>query len=156
MQETEETQVWSLSREDPLEEGTATHSSILAWRIPWTEESGRLQSTGSQRVRHNSSDSSCMHPNQVWPHPNLILLRPYFQIRSHSEVPYIVMEDTIQPISVVFQDPVPISPVCYCTDLSLPRQSKLVSTPGSLHLLLSACNIFPQLFLTFLFSIFRS
>ena len=39
--------VWSLGREDPLEEGTAIHSSILAWRIPWTEEPGRLQSTGS-------------------------------------------------------------------------------------------------------------
>ena len=38
-------------REDPLEEGMATHSSILAWEIPWTEEAGGLQSTGSQRVR---------------------------------------------------------------------------------------------------------
>ena len=48
-----ETQVLSLGWEDPLEEGMATHSSILAWRIPWTEETGRLQSIGSQRVRHN-------------------------------------------------------------------------------------------------------
>ena len=39
--------------EDPLEEGMATHSSILIWRIPWTEEPGRLQSIGLQRVRHN-------------------------------------------------------------------------------------------------------
>ena len=39
--------------EDPLEEGTATHSSILAWRIPWTEEPGRLWSIGLQRVRHD-------------------------------------------------------------------------------------------------------
>ena len=45
--------VWSLGQEDPLEEGMATHSSPLAWKIPWTEESGRLQSMGSQRVRHN-------------------------------------------------------------------------------------------------------
>ena len=42
-----------LGREDPLEEGIATHSSILAWRIPWTEEPGRLQSRGSQRVGHD-------------------------------------------------------------------------------------------------------
>ena len=42
-------QVQSLSWEDPLEEGMATHSSILAWRIPWTEEPGRLQSMGSQK-----------------------------------------------------------------------------------------------------------
>ena len=44
MQETQETHVGSLDWEDPLEEGMATHSSILAWRIPWTEESGGLQS----------------------------------------------------------------------------------------------------------------
>ena len=43
-------QVQSLSWEDPLEEGMANHSSILAWRISWTEEPGRLQSIGSQRV----------------------------------------------------------------------------------------------------------
>ena len=48
-----ETQVRSLGREDPLEKEMATHSSILAWRIPWTEEPGRLQSTGSQRVGHH-------------------------------------------------------------------------------------------------------
>ena len=46
------TQVQSLGREDLLEEGTATHSSILAWRIPWTEESGGLWSIGGQRVGH--------------------------------------------------------------------------------------------------------
>ena len=43
----------SLDREDPLEEEMATHSSLLAWRIPWMEEPGGLQSTGSQRVRHD-------------------------------------------------------------------------------------------------------
>ena len=48
-----ESQVQSLGQEDPLEKGMATHSNILAWRIPWTEEPGGLQSTGSQRVRHN-------------------------------------------------------------------------------------------------------
>ena len=49
----QEMQVQSLSQEDPLEEGMATHSSILAWSIPWTEEPGRLQSIGSHRVRHD-------------------------------------------------------------------------------------------------------
>ena len=52
-QETEETQVRSLGQEDPLEKGMAAHSSIFAWRIPWTEKPGRLQSTGSQRVGHD-------------------------------------------------------------------------------------------------------
>ena len=48
-----ETCVRSLGREDPLEKGMATYSSILAWRIPWTEEPGGLQSMGSQRVGHD-------------------------------------------------------------------------------------------------------
>ena len=48
-----ETWVQSLGREVPLEKEMATHSSILAWKIPWTEEPGRLQSMGSQRVGHN-------------------------------------------------------------------------------------------------------
>ena len=48
-----ETQVPSLSREDGLEKEMATHSSILTWSIPWTEELGELQSMGSQRVRHD-------------------------------------------------------------------------------------------------------
>ena len=50
--ETQVRQVRSLRREDPLEEEMATHSSILAWIIPWTEDPGRLQSMGSQRVGH--------------------------------------------------------------------------------------------------------
>ena len=49
----QETQVRSLGQEDPLEKEMATHSSILAWRIPWTEEPGRLQSMGLQRVKHD-------------------------------------------------------------------------------------------------------
>ena len=49
----QETRVPSLSKKDPLEKGVATHSSIFAWRIPWTEEPGGLQSLGLQRVGHN-------------------------------------------------------------------------------------------------------
>ena len=49
----QETWVRSLGQEDPLEEGMATHSSLLAWRIPWTQEPGGVQSMGSQHVRHN-------------------------------------------------------------------------------------------------------
>ena len=53
MQEMEETWVQSLDQEDPLEKEMATHFSILAWRIPWTEEPGKLQSMVSQKVRHD-------------------------------------------------------------------------------------------------------
>ena len=49
----QETWVQSLGWEDPLEKEMATHTSILAWKIPWTEDPGRLQSMGSQRVRHD-------------------------------------------------------------------------------------------------------
>ena len=49
----QETGVQYLGQEDPLDKGMATHFSILAWRIPWTEETGRLQSMGSQRVRYD-------------------------------------------------------------------------------------------------------
>ena len=50
-----ETRVQSLGQEDPLEKEMAAHSSTLAWKIPWTEEPGRLQSMGSQRVGHDSA-----------------------------------------------------------------------------------------------------
>ena len=53
-----ETRAPSLGGEEPLEKGMATHSSILAWRVPWTEEPGGLQSTGSQRGGHNGVTSS--------------------------------------------------------------------------------------------------
>ena len=52
MQETQETRVRSLGQEDPLEKEMGTHSSVLAWEIPWTEEPGGLQAIGSHRVRH--------------------------------------------------------------------------------------------------------
>ena len=56
-----ETRVQSLGWEDPLEEGMATHSSIVAWRIPWTEEPGGPQSTGSQRVIHDFAINTHAH-----------------------------------------------------------------------------------------------
>ena len=68
----EDTQVQFLGRENPVEEGTATHTSTLAWRIPWTEELGGLQSMGSERVGHDWSDLACTHYVQegtrVWAH----------------------------------------------------------------------------------------
>ena len=60
-----ETQVWSLGGEDPLEKEMAIHSSILAWRIPWTEKPGGLQSLGSQRIRHDyGTNTFTFWPNQ--------------------------------------------------------------------------------------------
>ena len=64
MQETEEMPIQSLDGKDILEEGMETHSSILAWRIPWTEEPGGLLSTGLQTVGHDMSDPACMHTHK--------------------------------------------------------------------------------------------
>ena len=65
MQELQETWVPSLCWGDPLEEGMATHSSTLAWRIPWVEESDGLQTRGSQRDRHDGNDSVCTHASET-------------------------------------------------------------------------------------------
>ena len=56
----QETQVRSLNREDPLEKEMANHSSVLAWRIPWMEEPGRLLSMGSQTVRHDRASNNTL------------------------------------------------------------------------------------------------
>ena len=72
---TQEMWVRSLGKEDPLEEQTASHSNILAWEIPWTEEPGRILSMGLQRVRH---DCVTKHTQThiTWPHVNIHLVVP--------------------------------------------------------------------------------
>ena len=74
----QETRVRSLGQEDSLEEGMATHSSILAWRIPWTEKPGGLQSIESQRVRH---DSPTVTITSVWT-SCLVLLFLHLRMRT--------------------------------------------------------------------------
>ena len=83
--------VHSLGQEAPLEEGMATHSSILAWRIPWTEELGGLQSIAWQRVRHDWSDLACMHAlkwvkvllvSSLWPERSYSVLHQQVAILS--------------------------------------------------------------------------
>ena len=61
----QETWVWSLGWEDPLEKGMATHSSILVWRIPWTEETGGLQSAGLHRVKHGCATNIKTCPTNI-------------------------------------------------------------------------------------------
>ena len=67
--------VWSLGREDALAEGIATHSSVLAWRIPWTEEPGGLQSLGLQRV-------GLKQWSTVYIYVNMYSLFSYWQLRN--------------------------------------------------------------------------
>ena len=68
--------VWSLGWEDPLEKGMATHSSILAWGISWTEETGGLQSKGSQRVRHDWATNTLIFINFTY----YILIKKYINL----------------------------------------------------------------------------
>ena len=110
----QETQVWSLGREDPLEKGMATHSSMLAWIIPWTEEPGELQSMGSQRVRHDwAIEHTYMFPlkmlagSLLWkPKPKLPLITSWAGIH-FSAVVTCVMFSRVQvfttPWTVVHQ-----------------------------------------------------
>ena len=85
----QETQVRSLGQENPLEEDMATHFSILDWRIPWTEEPGRLQTLGSQRVEPE------LATKQQWPINNVVIVsgawqgtQPYiYMYRFSSELP---------------------------------------------------------------------
>ena len=84
----QESWVWSLGWENPLEEGMATHSSILAWRIPWTEDPGRLQSMGSRRVRHNWTHThtyTCIyvHVSHSWDHTGYEFLAFLFHLAVH-------------------------------------------------------------------------
>ena len=72
----QENWVRSLGREDPLEKEMATHSSILAWRISWTEEPGGLQSMGSQRVRHISHEQPCLKTTGLY--EDILLLSKLF------------------------------------------------------------------------------
>ena len=92
----QEIQVYFQGREDPLEEGMATHYSILAWRVPWTEEPGGLQSMGLQRVRNDWRD-----------------LAPHAQVLSQSSqgflpsVPAFHISTRCSPIPDSFSDPEP-------------------------------------------------
>ena len=70
MQETQESQIQSLGQEDPQEAEMVTHSSILVWKIPWTEEPGQLQSMGLQRVEHNWATE---HTPRM---PEVLVLKP--------------------------------------------------------------------------------
>ena len=79
----QETQVWSLGWEDPLEKEMATHSSNLAWKIPWTEEPGRLQSMGSQRVIDWFADiEESLHP---WDKAHLVMVYDLVNVLLDSE-----------------------------------------------------------------------
>ena len=83
----QETWVWPLVWDHPLEEGMATHSSILAWRIPWTEEPGGLQSIGSQKDRH---DWATKHSTvfQLWTHTSITCCSVYHNLKKYFKLDF--------------------------------------------------------------------
>ena len=86
----QKTQVWSLGQEGPLEKRTASYSRNLAWRIPWTEEPGGLQSMGSQRVRHDRVTDTficCVRWAAKWSFPVLILWNGQIHIKGIWSLP---------------------------------------------------------------------
>ena len=101
MQEMWETQLQALGREDPLEKGMATHSSILSWRIPWTEEPGGLQFRGSQRVGHDWSDlayTQCIYVN-----PNILIYPTPFPLAFHTFILYVLLTILNYDLLLVFR-----------------------------------------------------
>ena len=103
-------EIWvrSLGREDTLEKEMATHSSILAWRIPWTEEPGGLQSTGSQRVLHNFAS--------ICPSPFSCGGKEFFFLRIQSP-----------PSPLVLYIPIPLNLILPLTSPPVLRQSSWIT-----------------------------
>ena len=135
-----ETWAQSLGQEDPLEKETATHSSILAWRIPWTKEPARLQSMGSQRVRTWLSNFYFHDPYPITPPQPL------------SQAPSILLLFGCERRKERDQKPLSnTDPLCCCCCLALPRDISLVpeaatfSAPPCLRLLLlqPPCPLLP-------------
>ena len=111
----QETQVWSLGQEDPLEKKIATHTSILAWRIPWTEEPGKLWSIGSQRVRRDLDRLS------------------HFQPPSYSEFNYFLINTTLC-ILVILQHVNHTLIICFYVLFVIHNPTVLVSLGNCLNL----------------------
>ena len=102
----QETRVWSLGQEDTLEKETATHSSTLAWRIPWREEPGRLQSMGSQRVGHHWATSLSLTRKRVSVH--LFINKAIFTFKNRTsfltkgQKPIRLFSSTLQQMSCCY------------------------------------------------------
>ena len=95
----QDTWVWSLGQEDPLEESMATHSSILAWRIPWTEEPNRLQSVRSEAVHNNWSNLALTH--MWWDLLTSLIVNDRFAIQTNIESCFIPeAKNTISQLSL--------------------------------------------------------
>ena len=139
----QETGVWSLDWEASLEKGMATHSSILAWRSPWTEKPGELQPMGSQRVRHNWVTSTFTFSYNYW-HSGCIYNSVQFScsVMSNSLQPYWLQHARLlcpSPTPRACSDSCPLSQWCHPTISSsvIPFSSCLQSCPVTRSFLMS-------------------
>ena len=132
MQETQQTRIWSLGREDPLEEEMATHSSILAWRIPWTEDAGWLWSMGLRKVRHN------WRTNTIQEHRYILLfsLKNLYQLSTSSPHQTDLEETSYRVCRPAPCELVPLVPIAPC-----PLGISLHSHPGDFFWLFPQCAL---------------
>ena len=138
-----ETQVWSLGQEDPLKKGMATHSSILAWRIPWAEEPGRLQSMELQRVGHVWMTNTFHFTKDTWEFRERVIK----WILSFP-VSFRNWESPLSPLSPSGLFNPSVSPATWmsiftCGSSSLHQHHKF-NPPSQSPLHLSSCPLFPQ------------
>ena len=105
----QETQVWSLGQEDPLEKGMETHSSILAWWIPWTEEPGGLQSMGSQRVGHHwTTNTSTFFLGKIKGHAVILFIQTIMKAMTEKKMWFILRPEeniNIREVSLACYSP---------------------------------------------------
>ena len=135
----QETQVWFLGVEDPLEKEMATHSSILAWKIPWTEDPGRPQSMGSQRVGHDWAIS--LFTTRVIVDKSLILcILQLLKVEKSHLSPFSSLELALQERthcpearSVMIQKPVVIHFFRICPGFQVKITLLFSQTPASSH-----------------------
>ena len=137
--------VWSLGWEDPLEEGMATHSSTLAWRIQCTEEPVRLQSIGSQRVRHDWSNLACTYARAVrscpWDSNNLAPWSSRYQRFQPLLEIYRARENEVRSFIL----PASSLPVLQVGYIPLPKGPQLLQGVLSQKLSLGKCSLLPLL-----------
>ena len=148
----QDTQVWPLGWEDPLEKGMATHSSILVWRIPWAEEPGRIPSLGSQRVGHHWNDESVQFSLVAQSCPTLCdpmnCSTPGLPV--HHQLPELIQThihwvgDAIQPCLILCHPLLLLSSIFPSIRVSLEKTSQLFAWGGQSTGVSASASVLPM------------
>ena len=129
------TQVRSLGQEDSLEKGMAAHSSIPAWRIPWTEEPGRPHSIGLQRTGHNWATEHAHTGRLNNKHRDAQLIRGCFK-SPRTSIAHSILTSDLWPVTVCMTRPISLVPLTLLASFPVLK----LDTPGPLHLLFLPLN----------------